>query len=404
MHIKKLNIDFGLGLGTQAGTPADEKAPHLSVDKLNVAINPDDIDVTLSGSLVAKIASVFIPLFKSTIIPAIVTNLETSIKSTITTTLNQDLKMYGNQITIPYFAGVTADYAQMGAGPSVTADNVFTMGLNGTFFDQEDIEATKFTKAVFPLRDPKSKELQLYCTDFVLNTAFESGFRTGNTLDLTYLLSEYLNITVTTDNLAVLIPEVLTKYGSGKAVGLSGKFTQKATETHVTPTGTTLDGNLMVTVTIDKETAIVAEFTDIAFALALNSKDGKVYGDISKSSLGAISATTFQTTLGLTSDAIMADLQGQVTKYITIANTNLTAGIVIPSILGIDVSNVEINNFAGYLQFGISVSSTFFEQVRDKFMPTLSAEMHLPKTVMPEPEGFTFHLRDFKDSLKFLQG
>jgi hypothetical protein len=52
---------------------------------------------------------------------------------------------------------------------------------------------------------------------------FNSGYLTGNTLDVTELLSK-LNVTVTTDNLSVVIPEVLTKYGSGKAVSLSGKF------------------------------------------------------------------------------------------------------------------------------------------------------------------------------------
>jgi len=66
--------------------------------------------------------------------------------------------------------------------------------------------------------------LQAYISDYVLNTAFEAGFLTGNTLDITYLLENYLNVTVTTDNLGVVIPEILTKYGSGKAIGLSGKF------------------------------------------------------------------------------------------------------------------------------------------------------------------------------------
>lgn len=66
--------------------------------------------------------------------------------------------------------------------------------------------------------------LQAYISDYVLNTAFESGYLTGNTLDLTYLLKKYLNVTVTTDTLGLLIPEVLTKYGAGKSVGLAGKF------------------------------------------------------------------------------------------------------------------------------------------------------------------------------------
>ena len=58
-------------------------------------MNPDDIDITLSGSLVAKIASVFIPLFKSTLIPMIVNDLVQTVTTTIDTTVDQDLALYG---------------------------------------------------------------------------------------------------------------------------------------------------------------------------------------------------------------------------------------------------------------------------------------------------------------------
>jgi len=52
---------------------------------------------------------------------------------------------------------------------------------------------------------------------------FDAGFTTGNTLDITYLLSK-LNVTVTTDEVGVVIPELVTKYGSGKNVTIKGKF------------------------------------------------------------------------------------------------------------------------------------------------------------------------------------
>jgi len=66
----------------------------LTVQKFNVNINPDDIDIVLSGSLVAKIASVFIPLFKSTLIPMIVNDLIKTVTTTINTTVDQDLALY----------------------------------------------------------------------------------------------------------------------------------------------------------------------------------------------------------------------------------------------------------------------------------------------------------------------
>lgn len=71
--------------------PATELAPKLEVSNVNVAINPDDIDIKLSGSLVSKIASVFIPLFKKTLIPMIVDDLEAQVKDLVDKTIDMEL-------------------------------------------------------------------------------------------------------------------------------------------------------------------------------------------------------------------------------------------------------------------------------------------------------------------------
>lgn len=70
VNIKKMGINAVLDVGTQQGTnqPYD-LAPGVKVGALDVILNNNDIDITLSGSLVSKIASIFIPLIKSSIIP-----------------------------------------------------------------------------------------------------------------------------------------------------------------------------------------------------------------------------------------------------------------------------------------------------------------------------------------------
>lgn len=148
--------------------------------------------------------------------------------------------------------------------------------------------------------------LQAYISDYVLNTAFESGYMTGNTLDLTYLLKQYLNVTVTTDTLGLLIPEILTKYGAGKAVGLAGKFVNSQTESKFTKEGQTLTGSLGVVVTIDNEVAISADFNEFAVSAVLSSKAGAIHGSVSKSTAGTLS--DFSTTLGITSDQLIAEI------------------------------------------------------------------------------------------------
>jgi len=201
---------------------------------------------------------------------------------------------------IPYLAGVTIDYSQFNNGPQVTADKVLEMTLNGTFFDADKPESSTFTPTVFPVRNPEGKSFQGYMTEYFVNTGLESGFETGNTLNITYLLEKYINLTVTTDNLGVVVPQILTKYGSGKAVGIAGAFFKAASIAKFSKDINTLDVNLAVTIEVDGEAAIIAEFDSIAVAAIFSSLNGVIFGNVSKSSLGSISS--FQTTLDITAD------------------------------------------------------------------------------------------------------
>ena len=114
--IKNMGVDVEFGVTTQPGTPASELAPLLSVAKSLITINPDDVDIKLSGGLVTKIANILIPLIKSSLIPQIVSTVESTVTDIVTKTIDPELKEYGNQILIPFLAGVTFDYSQYG-GP-----------------------------------------------------------------------------------------------------------------------------------------------------------------------------------------------------------------------------------------------------------------------------------------------
>jgi hypothetical protein len=72
IKINKMGVDMEIDVSKQAATPSTEMGPKLKVQKSDININPDDLDITLTGGLVAKIASVFIPLVKSSVVPAII--------------------------------------------------------------------------------------------------------------------------------------------------------------------------------------------------------------------------------------------------------------------------------------------------------------------------------------------
>ena len=127
-------------------------------------------------------------------------------------------------------------------------------------------------------------------SDYVLNTAFNSGYLTGNELNITYLIETYLNYTVTSDELGLIIPQVINVYGSGKAVEISGKFVKAPSVSKFTTTGQSLDGSLFVDFVIDGQQAIQVEFDDISVFAVISSNNGAIFGDISKASLGTIGA------------------------------------------------------------------------------------------------------------------
>jgi hypothetical protein len=125
-------------------------------------------------------------------------------------------------------------------------------------------------------------------TDYVLNSAFNSGYLTGNTLNITYLLETYLNMTFNTDELALLVPQFLDVYGSGKAVAISGKFVKAPSVSKFTTNGQSAQGSLFVNIEVEGQSAVQVEFDDISVFAVISSNSGAIYGDISTASIGTI--------------------------------------------------------------------------------------------------------------------
>lgn len=362
--INKLGVDFDMGLATQPGTPSTELAPKLNIVKSNITINPADIDVVLSGSLVAKVASLVIPLIKSSVIPAIVTGAEAAVNDIVTKTVNPDLAKYGNEITIPYLAGTTFDYSQMAGGAVISADgSMGQLQLNGTFFDMNKPESYTIEPVVFPVHNPNGKSFQAYLTDYVVNTLLQSGFDTGASLDITYLLSKYLGVTLTTDEIAVLIPEFVSVYGSGKAITVSAKLANKAGTAKVTTDLADIILSLAGTFKVGDSVALEGQLDDIHYGAFIKAVDGLLTGKISIHEVGTLS--NFQTSLGMTGSAFTIELQNNINKYIDEANVDLAKGIQIENLFNVSISDVEVNFANGYLEGGINATPAFFEGVQD---------------------------------------
>jgi hypothetical protein len=95
IDINKLGMDLEIDLLTQPGTPSFDVAPKLAVQKTDITVNASDVDIKLTGGLVAKIASVFIPFVKSTVLPTIIKTVQDGISKEINGEVNTDLNVYG---------------------------------------------------------------------------------------------------------------------------------------------------------------------------------------------------------------------------------------------------------------------------------------------------------------------
>jgi hypothetical protein len=110
--VHNIGIDFEADVSTQKGQATTDLAPKVAIPKVNININSDDVDIKLTGGLVSKIAGVFIPFIKGTLIPQIIKQVQDTVQGELLTQINTDLFEYGTNITIPYLAGVTFDYGQ----------------------------------------------------------------------------------------------------------------------------------------------------------------------------------------------------------------------------------------------------------------------------------------------------
>lgn len=181
---------------------------------------------------------------------------------------------------------------------------------------------------------------------------FAAGFSTGNTLDVSVLLG-LLNVTITTGELGLVIPEFITKYGKDTPVNITVAFVDTPSTSNIGPDGQGMTINGKVAFGCNGDLALGATMDAIKLHAILSSSAGAIKGKIDTASLGTWK--DYSTTLGVSQQDMQAGLQSLINKYVGVANAALEKGIVIPSVAGISVKDVAITFKAGLLEFGASI-------------------------------------------------
>jgi len=281
----------------------------------------------------------------------IVQQVKTQLPTIINTNVNADLQ----NLTVVNFPNITnlAENIALTGTPVVSANGWVGAEINGTFFDPQTSYDIPYTVATIPPRDEAGKDFQLFLTDYTVNTHLLARHQAKEQVDITAYLSQ-LGVSITTDKLGAAIPQLVTKYGSGVPVTVKIQLTKEVPQFKFTTADASLTGSNIITLVVNGENALVAENDGASIVGHITNVGGKIFGKIESYSLGTI--TIQSTTLGVDSATLATEFNTFVKNNVDAINVKLAAGIALPTIAGINISDGEIKNFDGYIQLGITLS------------------------------------------------
>jgi len=160
---------------------------------------------------------------------------------------------------------------------------------------------------------------------------------------------------------------------------MGGKCINKPSYVHFTDKHYEVHGSLAIFGIVGEEEAFYGEFDlQEAEGSLYTHSDGNIFGQIDTLNIGTLDPATYRNKIGVTAAQMQTQLQTLVSDWQVEANKNLTAGVVIPEILGI-TGKIEANFNQGFVEVGIDATPTTGAQIRDFFAGFLSRKRYQTK-------------------------
>lgn len=188
--------------------------PAIDVDSFVFMIDKDLVDITISGSIVADIANLFVQLFQDLVLGIIVNNVNAVTPAILSSDVNTFLYNSHGKIVLEALGNLAFDFSY--TSPPVISDTQIDIYLNATVFNASFGEISPNEGFGDLLIDTATREnvqidVSRYMVESVFLTLFES-----NRLKL-MITNELIPATsafsLTTSSLNVFLPGLVEKYG-----------------------------------------------------------------------------------------------------------------------------------------------------------------------------------------------
>lgn len=212
VQIQDTSMSATLVLGQTNGVP------HMTVSEMNFKIS--DISITISNSPIANVANWLLSVLKDNFISDLTAALNQYGPATLTGVIGEVLGEYSTQAQITETLAINYQLTQ---DPVVMSSSYVQLSVMGQFIDLTHPDQTMLVNPppVLPGFNPASKEIQLYVTDYTLNTGLYAGMTSGAFTGEITQQTPGIGAMLTTSILDTTFPGLVAMYGSDEPCSFS---------------------------------------------------------------------------------------------------------------------------------------------------------------------------------------
>ena len=329
--------------------------PAADVTYLKISVNDRDVDIKLTGDIIAQFGNLIIQLFKGEIIGLALGEGEKAAKSALNDIMTKELRSFPLMVDIPE-TPLAIDYS-LGSAPVVLSDHL-ELHLDGTILNKDHKDQRPpFEPEALPGYIAGGKSVQFFFSPYTFNSVLYALFIGDffNKYIPSSLVPDSSPFQLDTTTFGIIIPEFVELYGLDKKIDMQCNVHEMP---GVSLTKTNMSGHMTgacsFIVNIDDDTQEVAMVLDadaVNFTILGYFDDMKLYGEFVSVIVEGVELK--ESKIGDADIEELTELLNNLFEFaIPAFNGYLEDGIELPSVEGITFGDSEILYDPTYLEIG----------------------------------------------------